>query len=232
MTSVILLLQIQVTIIRLYLHMFICLYTEINHPWSQQQLADKLALLPDELKQQALQKRLWLDMQLNIGGKLLLKQLLKKIGLENKLLLQDLKFTAAKRPYFDSGLDFNISHSGNIVTCAITDEGRIGVDVEQIKKLNPDNYTEYFTPNEWQHIHDATDNRAGFYHYWTRKEAVLKAIGTGFHTPLDSVDTCEDHLRYDDINYNLTTLQLHKKYKCHIASTVLPGHVKVVKVEV
>ena len=52
--------------------MITCCYTEIKHEWSEQELADKLALLPENLQQQALSKRQWMDRQLSIAGKLLL----------------------------------------------------------------------------------------------------------------------------------------------------------------
>lgn len=38
------------------------------------------------------------------------------------------------RPYFvGSGIDFNISHDGNFVALAISDEGRVGIDIQLCK---------------------------------------------------------------------------------------------------
>src|ERR1041384_1232680 len=104
-------------------------YTEIKHQWNDLELADKLALLPKNLRQQALRKRLWRDRQLSVCGKLLLQELLKA---HNSIRsLDDLKYNEYYRPYFEDSPDFNIAHSGNIVICAMADEGQIGIDIEQ-----------------------------------------------------------------------------------------------------
>ena len=59
--------------------MITCNYTEITHEWSEQELADKLVLLPENLRTAALRKRQWMDKQLSIADKLLLS-LLKQIN--------------------------------------------------------------------------------------------------------------------------------------------------------
>src|SRR4051794_3831532 len=162
--------------------MITCCYTEIKHRWSDRGLADKLALLPENLQQQALRKRQWVDKQLSVCGKLLLLELLKEYN--SKSSLADLQYNEYHRPCFDCRPDFNIAHSGNIVICTMTDEGQIGIDIEQIKQLDFADFTDFFTGNEWHYINDHVNKFDGFYNFWTRKEAVLKAIGSGFHTPL------------------------------------------------
>jgi 4'-phosphopantetheinyl transferase len=210
--------------------MIICCYTEISQPWSEQELADKLVLLPEKLRKEALRKRQWLDMQLSIAGKLLLIQLLKNLGLDAKLVLSDLKYAAFHRPYFEADLDFNIAHSGNIAVCCGTINSRIGIDIEHIKKINLDDFTDYFTQNEWNNINQSPDKYDGFYHYWTRKEAVIKAIGTGFYTPLSSVDVSGKSLVYEDNTYHLQSLNISNDYKCHIATNASPAGVQLIRV--
>jgi 4'-phosphopantetheinyl transferase len=210
--------------------MIICCYTEITHPWSEQELADKLVLLPEKLRKEALRKRQWLDMQLSIAGKLLLIQLLKNFGLDAKLLLPDLNYTAFHRPYFETDIDFNIAHSGNIAVCCGTLNGRIGIDIEYIKKIDLDDYTDYFTQNEWNNINQSPDKYDGFYYYWTRKEAVIKAIGTGFYMPLSSVDVSGKSLVYGNNTYYLQSLNISNDYKCHIATTMSPADVQLIRI--
>ena len=89
-------------------------------------------------------------------------------------------------------LNFNLSHSGSIAIYAITRNGRIGIDVEQVR---PDfTYEEiaerFFSANELTMLHrlPAELKRAAFYRYWTRKEAYSKARGKGLSLPLDSFD--------------------------------------------
>ena len=205
--------------------MITCCYTEIKHKWSARELADKLALLPENLRQEALRKRQWIDKQLSVCGKLLLLELLKEHNSKNSLV--DLKYNEYRRPCFDCRPDFNIAHSGNIVICAMTDEGQIGIDIEQTKGLDFADFTDFFTGNEWHYINEHANKFDGFYNFWTRKEAVLKAIGSGFHTPLNSVDVSGEELVYDDITYQITPLNIHPDYKCHFASTVFPQNIEL-----
>lgn len=208
--------------------MIICCHSEIARQWGEQELADKLMLLPPDLQQAAIRKRRWIDKQLAIAGKILLTETLKNLGATPSF--EKLKYNRHKRPYFDESIDFNISHSGNRVICCGTDKGQIGVDIEQIKKINLAEYPDYFTKNEWDYINGHQDKFEGFYNLWTRKEAVLKVIGTGFHTPLDSVDVVADSVEYDNIIYYIKPLPIATGYPCYIASTV-PGDVKLIAVE-
>ena len=80
---------------------------------------------------------------------------------------------------FVNQLHFNVSHSGDLVLIGISDQP-IGVDVEWV---NPefeffDVMQEYYSPAEINHIMEG-NSRSLFFEYWTRKEAVAKAIGTG-----------------------------------------------------
>ncbi len=214
----------------LYLLMITCCYTEITRRWSEQELLDKLVLLPEKLRQEALRKRLWMDKQLAIAGKLLLVQLLNNAMPDAGLSLTDLKYTAFYRPYFDVGLDFNISHSGNMVICCGVLNQKIGIDIEHIKEIDLGDFTDFFTQNEWNNINQWPDRHEGFYYYWTRKEAAIKAIGTGFHTPLSSVDVSGERLNYEGNTYYFQPLSISKDFKCHIAATVNPVNVQLMRV--
>ena len=209
--------------------MIICCHTQITSKWNEQELTDKLLLLPASLQQIILRKRQWTDKQLSIGGKLLLIEALKQLGKGN-MSLADIKYNSHHRPYFENTVDFNIAHSGNVVVCCATDSGQIGIDVEQIKEIDLADYTDHFTPNEWSVINTYPNQVEGFYDFWTRKEAVLKAIGTGFHTPLSSVDVSANEITYDGITYHIQPRQIANGYKSHIAATTKPEGVDVIKV--
>jgi 4'-phosphopantetheinyl transferase len=197
--------------------MIICCHSEITRQWDERELADKLLLLPPDLQQAALRKRRRIDKQLSIAGKLLLQQVLKEM--DGTLLLSDLQYNAHNRPYFDGNIDFSISHSGTRVICCATDQGKIGIDIEHVKTISLSEYPDYFTKNEWDYIDGHEDEFKGFYNLWTRKEAILKAIGTGFHTPLSSVDVVADSVEYGGVIYHIQPLPIAADYPCHIAST-------------
>lgn len=197
--------------------MLTCCYTHIDRQWTEQELNEKLFLLPDNLRGEALRKSQWIDKQLNITGKLLLIELLKQFNLS--LSLSELEYNTHHRPYFDNNFDFNITHSGNFAICCGTDTGKVGIDIEQIKPIDPSEYTDYFTDAEWKVIRSYPDIMTGFYDFWTRKEALLKAIGTGFHTPLASVDVTDDFVEYDNVPFHIQKLNIDAGYPCHCATT-------------
>jgi len=87
------------------------------------------------------------------------------------------------RPYL-AGIDcpysFNLSHSDNLAAFAVC-EAVVGVDVEQIKDLPEGVAAMVFSTAEITALDAEPEaRRAGkFFQYWTAKEAVLKALGTG-----------------------------------------------------
>jgi len=210
--------------------MVICCYTEIKYEWGEHELAGKLALLPPNLQQQALRKRQWIDRQLSIAGKLLLIRLSEEF--KSEFTLSDLQYNTYHRPYFNAEFDFNIAHSGNMVICCGTDAGQIGIDIEQVKEIDLDDYLNYFTKNEWDKIDHYPNRFDGFYNFWTRKEAVLKAIGSGFHTPLSSVDVSDKSLIYDDITYHIQSLEVDQEYKCHVATTRISSGIRLINISI
>ena len=89
-----------------------------------------------------------------------------------------------------TGLDFNLSHSGEVALIGLTRGAKIGVDVEASRPL-PDALRiarSHFAPDEAAALEALPlDMReAAFFGLWTRKEAVVKALGVGLSQPLAS----------------------------------------------
>lgn len=81
-------------------------------------------------------------------------------------------------------LAFNLSHSADMALVAVTAGFEVGVDVEAIRNDLPDEAlaAAVLTPAEHAALNacpPASQSQA-FAHCWTRKEAVLKALGIGF----------------------------------------------------
>ena len=80
-------------------------------------------------------------------------------------------------------LRFNLSHSGDIALIAVTRGREVGVDVERVQRdIEFDPIVEhYFDPTEAWDLRTAPPHeRVGkFFDLWTRKEACVKAEGTG-----------------------------------------------------
>jgi 4'-phosphopantetheinyl transferase len=92
-----------------------------------------------------------------------------------------------------SPLDFNVSHSGAVAAIALSYTGRVGVDVEVhdaqrgLRELVPT----VMGVNEramLDALGDAASFCDAFYGCWTRKEAIVKGIGTGISADLTAID--------------------------------------------
>ena len=91
------------------------------------------------------------------------------------------------KPYITSReLDFNISHSDHYGCVVIADhtELKTGIDIEKIKNLDDmmNLIQTYMSKQEQEYINSGKtrdEQLKRFYVIWTRKEALLKMIGTG-----------------------------------------------------
>ena len=93
----------------------------------------------------------------------------------------------------NSTLHFNASHSGDYAVFAMTRAGEVGVDIERIREDMPrrdEIARRYFAPGEQQQLFAlAEPERArAFFTLWTRKEAFVKARGTGLFSGLDQFE--------------------------------------------
>jgi len=93
---------------------------------------------------------------------------------------------------FPNPLEFNVSHSGHVALLAFARGRALGVDVEQLRE-NFDHAViarRFFSEQE-QHQLAAlapSERYQGFFRCWTRKEAYIKAQGTGLSLPLHQFD--------------------------------------------
>lgn len=85
-------------------------------------------------------------------------------------------------------LDFNLSHSHELGLLGVSWDGRIGVDIERIRADMdfPEMSRQYFAPAEREELGTKPPDRRvdTFFAIWTRKEAYLKALGTGLNRDL------------------------------------------------
>ena len=83
---------------------------------------------------------------------------------------------------------FNVSHSGEIGLVALAPAGRLGVDVEAAAlRLDLDSLIEaVMGPDERAELDEmlGAARLNQFYRFWTCKEALIKALGTGFSTDI------------------------------------------------
>ncbi|NHN25901.1 4'-phosphopantetheinyl transferase superfamily protein [Flavobacterium jejuense] len=192
-------------------------YTIFEKEFKDSTFQRYLNILPSRLKTDVMKYSKWNDKYSSLFGKLLLKKGLKEMAITNGL--NDLKFTEYGRPYLDSQVDFNISHSMGCVVCAFTDNGRVGIDVEKIEPIDFDVFKSCFTSNEWNEIEKNKNDGATFFHYWTKKEAVIKADGRGLSIPLGNFEAVEDFVCLSQNNWIINQLEISDLYKVHLVSS-------------
>ncbi len=94
------------------------------------------------------------------------------------------------KPHLAEGgsLTFNLAHCGDVAVLAIACALPVGIDVEALRPAPHEIAAQCFSYSERQELADLdpASRDTGFFHGWTRKEAFIKAIGTGLSTPLDS----------------------------------------------
>jgi 4'-phosphopantetheinyl transferase len=84
------------------------------------------------------------------------------------------------KPYLD-GLQFNLSHAGDLALVAVGKEKRVGVDIERLRELpSMQAVLSYiFTAEERGFVesHSAEHRTRAFFLIWNRREAAAKALG-------------------------------------------------------
>jgi 4'-phosphopantetheinyl transferase len=88
-------------------------------------------------------------------------------------------------------LRFNLSHTAGLMLLGVVRRRDIGVDVEDAeRKVTCDAIADrFFSPAEVRDLLelDPVGQRQRFFHYWTLKEAYIKALGMGLEQPLRDI---------------------------------------------
>ncbi len=114
------------------------------------------------------------------------------IGLDVDKIILDTHFN--KKPYLSShpSVFFNVTHAGDYAIIAIA-KSPIGVDIEYVNKSF--DYEEIlpniFNKIEIDEVINSNDKHLTFYRFWTRKEAIVKAIGNGIDENFSKIPITE-----------------------------------------
>ncbi len=113
-----------------------------------------------------------------------------------------INYNESNKPYIanPNGFKFNVSHCGNTVVMATTSKYDIGIDIEAIdSNIDIDGMGKIvFSQSENELINNSPDK---FFRLWTKKEALIKAVGTGFSSDF-----------YQTTNINLDDIEITKSY--------------------
>ena len=158
------------------------------------------------------------DKKLSCGAYLLLKKLLAEKNITDPIFKTE-KYGKAYISNHEN-IHFNLSHSGKIVLCAISDM-EVGADVEYIDcEIDLNIAKHYFYNREYENIMNAENMPEEFFKYWVLKESYMKYTGLGMNLKLNSFEIIiEDKIRLKNDNSNLKfNLFDIEDYKIAIAS--------------
>lgn len=125
-----------------------------------------------------------------------------------------------EKPFFQNksdgqripNVDFNLSHCKNGIAVAINDQP-VGVDIESFHNIDSPLIKRTMNEAEIQQINGSDNPTMVFTQLWTRKEAVLKLLGTGL------VDNLHDVLNDCQHKYQIDTMvDEQKQYACSVAT--------------
>ena len=154
----------------------------------------------------------------SIAGRYLLWKLLKEEGIRDLTDYEIKKTPTGKIYFYNKHQYFNISHSGDLVVCALSDEDDMGIDIEQILPVPIAEFKNIMSENEWEEI-SGTVGLSAFYRLWTMKEAVCKAEGIGLIDELYNLNPRSEGCFFPNSNtfWHLHELQVSTGYICHVA---------------
>ncbi|HLP57167.1 MAG TPA: 4'-phosphopantetheinyl transferase superfamily protein [Fluviicola sp.] len=131
-------------------------------------------------------------------------------------LLTHYTLNSVSKPVIPGWSDFSISHSGNLVLFCESDSD-VGIDIELVTELDFGNLASFFHNEEKEYIL-AGDTCNRFYETWVKKEAVLKAIGTGIVNGLDAFSCLENPAVVNNKKWYFYPLVTDESYKACVSS--------------
>ena len=81
-------------------------------------------------------------------------------------------------PLPSKGFFWSITHKPRYVAAVVSTDP-IGIDLEEIREVHTGMYRRVAGEEEWQLNSDGGEQKEIFFRFWTAKEAVMKAVGTG-----------------------------------------------------
>ena len=159
-------------------------------------VAALVALLTRDERQRAARITFERDRRRFIAARALLRQLLgARLGAAAESI--ELVYNAygkpalARRPGAPD-LRFNLSHCGDVAVYGFAEAREVGVDVEAVRALEDADAiaARCFSKSEYKAYRALPERERplGFFYCWTRKEAFIKARGSGLSQPLDGFD--------------------------------------------
>ena len=168
-----------------------------------------LGLLPDFMQERILKYKNPEDRKSRIIARIMLKQELAGSGAN--LSLQDWQLDPDNKPFVKGWDFFNISYAKGFVILAQGDEP-LGIDMERRDPMNHLDLAGQLHARDQHFILTADNPSQAFYDIWVKKEAFLKAIGTGLISEPAAFDCMGGQVQHLGKDWYFHNIQLHPEY--------------------
>lgn len=151
-----------------------------------------LALLDCAERAQAERFRSERDRRRFVRRRGLLRILLARYLSRDRLSIRFIHNAFGKPALPDCDLRFNASHSHGVALYAVTWGAKVGCDIErQDEQIDIEATSALFAPGECRELArlPPEHRQAAFFRCWARKEAYVKALGSGLSHRMDGFDT-------------------------------------------
>ncbi|KMQ32159.1 4'-phosphopantetheinyl transferase family protein [Bacillus cereus] len=128
-------------------------------------------------------------------------------------------------------INFNISHTEGLLACVFSLDYKIGIDVEKIRQHNLEIMKLVFSENEIEDILVFGSLKTVFESFsliWTRKEAIMKAIGQGFAINPKNIQVPYAYGVTKDKNCQFYSFKISNNFLCSVA-LIMDNYTKDIK---
>lgn len=175
------------------------------------------SLMNEDKRQKVVRFRFEDDKKRSVAGEMLAK---KAIAEWCGMSAEKVVFALAEngKPFAENAdAQFNISHSGNLVVCAV-DDRPVGIDVEQIRHIDLKIAKRIYTDEELYYLFGFSPSDDDFYvlpdegmlqrffELWTAKEANLKYTGAGITENLKTLSVNPEKIQKEHIDDYVITI--------------------------
>ena len=117
---------------------------------------------------------------------------------------EDLHYSQFGQPLYSPPYHISIAHSGSYCAVAVSDCGPVGIDIQEIRNIEIQDYEFVLSSEEREFFrHQKKEEQMKFFFQkWCELEAVMKADGRGFHLSPEVIKKKGERYEVTDNNKN------------------------------
>ena len=205
------------------LYLFLYPFTNITEPFDQ--LLEQLpVIIQDRIRKKKQQKK----RECSLLGYILLQRALIQYFDTN---LEAITFLSSGKPILqlkDRSLSFNISHSKNLVGVVIGEGNTLGLDIEAFRKFDKvESAFSFFSSVEQKAILTAQNSDWKLIELWSKKEALIKAIGGRMFDMAAHTDVRFENTLWEGNTYKLSRIDYDFEGFIWVASSLSIDNISI-----